>query len=156
MKRIILTLFSVATMFIGLSLSACNDKKTTNNNADAEEETEVGMEDEISSFITDMYENHRFMEEAFLRANCTDRMLRKLADEYDYDDGGLAFWLFRTSSQDGNGEDELKSVSHEGGDWWRYEFIDGGFEGINRIKIIIVDGKLKIDDVERVYDGAAE
>jgi len=165
-KPITLAAMAIASMAM-ITLSSCNGNTQSNNGNDADS-TEVVNEnveapavsdDEIKDFITTMYNDYLYGEEDFLREYCTDKMMKKLADEYEYDGEGLAIWLFRTTAQDGTPDnDGVKSVYREDGnnDWWRYEFIDEGYKGINRIKILIVDGKIQIDDIERVYDEPSE
>jgi len=168
-KPITLAAIAIASMAM-ITFSSCNGNTQGNNKNDADStEVVVNKADtavvqtvsdaEIEEFITNMYNNHLYAEEDFLREYCTDKMMQKLADEYEYDGEGLAFWLFRTSAQDGTPDnDGVKSVYREedNNDWWRYEFIDEGYKGINRIKILIIDGQIRIDDIERVYDEPSE
>ena len=158
---------AIASMAM-ITLSSCNGNTQSNNENDADStaivnenvEAPAVSDDEIKDFITTMYNDYLYGEEEFLREYCTDKMMKKLAaDEYEYDGEGLAIWLFRTTAQDGTPDnDGVKSVYREddNNDWWRYEFIDEGYKGINRIKILIVDGKIQIDDIERVYDEPSE
>lgn len=157
---------AIASMAM-ITLSSCNGNTQSNNENDADStaivnenvEAPAVSDDEIKDFITTMYNDYLYGEEEFLREYSTDKMMKKLADEYEYDGEGLAIWLFRTTAQDGTPDnDGVKSVYREddNNDWWRYEFIDEGYKGINRIKILIVDGKIQIDDIERVYDEPSE
>ena len=155
-------LMAVAAVFLMATIASCGKSKSTpTSDADATEqsvEADDGLDSDVEAFITDMYNNGRYDDYDFLRAHCTPSMLKKLADEYDYDDEGYATWLFRTTAQDsapnpeGNG---VVSVSRQG-DWYHYQFLDGGWHGENRIKIVKEDGQLKIADLERVYDEAQE
>ena len=118
---------------------------------------------EIVNFITDMYEQGRYLDYDFLNQHCTDEMKQFLKDHYDYDGEGYAVWLFRTSSQDGkpgseNQEDATRilSVKNEGNDWYTYKFLDAGWKGENRIKVFFEEGNFWIDGLQSVYDEAAE
>ena len=110
----------------------------------------------LKDFITDMYNNNRYENADFLKAHCQPILLTKLAEAYEYDGEGLAFWLFRTSSQDGKpGNDKTPSKVLEvkkKGDWYHYTFLDGGWRGENRLKLGLKDGKVYMSDLERVYD----
>lgn len=123
----------------------------------AEEAQKAQEEQRIISFITDMYNNHKFEEYSFLKRHCTQKMLRKLKADYDYDcyDGDCyATWDFRTGAQDSNYPDErngINSVKHIEGSTYEYDYYDGGWRGRTRINITIVDGVEKIDDVRLVY-----
>ena len=63
--------------------------------------------------------------------------------ELDYE-GQYAYWRFRTAADDGNGEpvgpDGIKQVSHDGNSWYTVSYIDMGFEG--RTKVKVVNGKI--------------
>ena len=121
------------------------------------------QEQTIKNFVTDMYEKQRYEDYDFLREHCTRKMLEKLSEEYEYDGEGYAIWLFRTSSQDGKpGSEGMKNKvtsfskdQNNGGDWFVYKFLDGGWRGENRIKVFIYEGKCWIDGVERISDEAA-
>ena len=100
-----------------------------------------------------MYNTNKYAETDFLEQHCTARLLQKLKDEYEYDGEGLAFWLFRSTAQDvGPEESKVTEVSTDDGLWYNYKFLDGGWHGENRVKCVVVDGKVWMDDVERVYD----
>ena len=126
----------------------------------ADEDDEIADEDVIA-FIKDMYVNARYQDDEFLLANCTRKMIRKLKEENEYDVEALAGWLFRTSSHDGKpgtepAPDRVISIEEQSPGVWRYEFTDGGWRGINELRIVGIDGKPMIDDVTRIYDEAAE
>ena len=61
-------------------------------------------EKEIISFIKEMYNGELYNDYDFLKKHCTKSLLKHLAAEYDYDDGGYATWLFRSGLQDGPSE----------------------------------------------------
>lgn len=112
----------------------------------------------IQSFIIDMYENQRYNDEAFLKAHCTEHLLKYLRDQYEYDGEGYAGWLFRTSSQDGkpgseNVRDQIISIAKDNDGWYHYQFFDGGWRGENKVNLWVgSDGKVMMDGIERVYD----
>ncbi|MBR2234477.1 MAG: hypothetical protein IJ892_05435 [Prevotella sp.] len=111
----------------------------------------------VKAFITDMYNNYKYGDEDFLKEHCTERLLNQLREAYEYDGEGYAFWLFRTSSTDGLGDGtRVVDVNTDDGLWYVYDFYDGSMRGKNRVKCVVVDGKVWMDEVERLYDEAAE
>jgi len=111
----------------------------------------------IRSFIKDMYDNDRYSDEQFLQTHCTPEMLQFLRDHYEYDGEGYAFWLFRTTAQDGkpNAETEgsrVLNIFKDNEGWYHYRFLDQGWKGENRIRAYVEDGRVMVEELERVYD----
>ena len=96
-KPITLAAMAIASMAM-ITLSSCNGNTQSNNENDADStaivnenvEAPAVSDDEIKDFITTMYNDYLYGEEEFLREYCTDKMMKKLADEYEYDGEGLA------------------------------------------------------------------
>lgn len=116
-----------------------------------------------SQFITDWYNNARYEDYDYLKAYCTPSMLQYLAEEYDYDcdDGDCyAGWMFRTDAQDTNSDEEQSygviAVGNVGDGWYEYIFMDGGFRGVTRLKLLFNGDKIMIDDLKKVYDEVRE
>ena len=131
------------------SIKYCTDSEKLKSALDKEQK-------KVKAFITDMYDNYKYGDEEFLEEHCTARLLNQLREAYDYDGEGYAFWLFRTSSTDGLGDGtRVVSVSTDDGLWYEYEFYDGSWKGKNRVKCVVVDGKVWMDEVERLYDEAS-
>ena len=115
----------------------------------------------IKSFITDMYNNEKYNDYAFLQQHCTQKLLDKLSADYEDEYGeasegvGYSSWLFRTDAQDikpGSDEkSEIISVTPDGDGWYTYEFKDMGYRGKNRVKASVQDGVVMIDDVQSVW-----
>lgn len=164
------------SMFLMLVFAtSCNNTKGTNDSNVAEDvKNEQLLEEEkkaetleddaiIRDFITNMYENHLYLEYDFLEEHCSKDLLKYLKDQYEYDGEGYAIWLFRTSSQDGkpgveNAEDKVLSITRDDEGWYHYTFIDAGWHGENKIKAHVVENtKVMMDDLKCVYDeNAAE
>ena len=110
-------------------------------------------EQEAIAFINDMYNNRKYEDYAFLRKNCTAKMLKYLRDNYDYDceDGNcFAVWLFRSDNQDGiNEKYGVISVTPQGDDWYQYTFYDMGYKASRTIKVINDNGKMMIDGLTK-------
>ena len=47
---------------------------------------------------------------AVAKKYCTEKLLKKLEADYDYDDGGYAIWDFRSGAQDSIGKSEIKII----------------------------------------------
>ena len=82
----------------------------------------------------------------------TPNALKKLQEDFDYDcedEACYAFYALRTDHQDtkpgAEDESQIISVVPAENDWYIVSYLDMGWQGITRIKI--VDGK--IDDYER-------
>lgn len=84
-------------------------------------------------------------DENYLRNHCTDKMLNKLIDDYDYDGFGYAIWDFRTGAQEGDGPSKIVSIKSLGGNWYRYDFLDMGFKGAKKVHFVYEDGDLMMD-----------
>ena len=181
-KFLAITATAAIVFFIAAS---CNNSKGTKDNGDAGQTPELSdvnqdtmperdeyltqhempekLEDDsaIRSFIKRMYENQKYNDYDFLEHHCTARLLQHLRDEYEYDGEGYAGWLFRTCAQDGKPgvegvSDTVLNISKDNDGWYHYVFTDGGWRGENKIKAYVENGKVMVDEVERVYDEAAE
>jgi len=68
---------------------------------------------------------------------CTKKLAKKLADDYDYDDGGYAVWDFRSGNQDGDEDtQEVISVEPLGNNTYNVKYNDMGAIGICVISVI--------------------
>lgn len=76
------------------------------------------------------------------------KILTKLRNEFEYDGGGYAVWLFRTGAQDGQGTSEVTSISTEGDGWYTVFFSDMGIKSSCRFQAKIVEGKVFVCDFE--------
>ena len=114
--------------------------------------TSTTRSDEITSFITQMYNNKLYEDYDFLRKYCSSGLLKKLQDAYPYDTDGIAYatWLFRSSQQDSKPRTDDKTIMLEvkaDGDWFIYTALDMGWEFTNRIKVTNKRGKIIIEDI---------
>lgn len=160
---------ALAACFTLATATICGGCKSNKSNVDTEEVDEFDEDEDeneasvlevdpvINDFIVDMYENHRYFDEDFLKEHCTERLLQFLKDNYDYDGEGYAGWLFRTSSQDGKPGaegtlDKVTSVTIDEEGWYHYVFTDAGWHGENKVKAFVENGKVMMDQLETVYD----
>ena len=100
-------------------------------------------------FITDFYNSKKFEDEAFLKKHCSKQVLKRLRNDYEYDDGGLATWDFRGNNQDGpSNRHEIISVEPQGDNWYLYKFYDMGTKGSHKIRVIQKDEGFIIDGLK--------
>lgn len=101
------------------------------------------------AFITDFYNSKKFENEEFLKKHCSAEVLKKLADDYEYEGGGYASWDFRSGYQDGpSNRHEVISVEPLGDNWYQYSFYDMGIKGSHKIRVIEEDENFVIDGIQ--------
>lgn len=140
MKRQLLWLLATV-----LFISCSNSTSTTSNQTN---------DDAVQELLTDMYNNELYQDYEWLEAHCTDKCLQFLQREYDYDceDGPCyAVWKFRTNSQDGySDEHKFLFVENQGNGYYDYTFLDMGIKGKNRVKIIVNNQQILIDEIKQL------
>ena len=109
------------------------------------------------SFIKNMYNLEKYEDYFFLRSHCTKKMLKKLADSYEYECDGTCYatWLFRSGAQDEkynwgqNVESESKILSIVAKDdhWYAYTALDMGWKFTNWVYLIKSGNTFLIEDV---------
>ena len=161
-------LLAISALFLLSFASSCNNGKSANNKDNTEENIENSDKDVVEKddslirdFITNMYEKELYNDYDFLEAHCTKEMLKHLKDEFEYDGDGYAGYLFRTGAQDYKpGAKDVKnkvlSITKDDEGWYHYTFTDGGWRGENKLKVSVENGKVMVDELERVYDELAE
>ena len=163
-------LIAISAFFLLTFATSCNNSKGANDKSEIEENTENSDKGDaekndslIRDFITNMYEKELYYNYDFLEAHCTKKMLKCLKDEFEceYGGDGYAGYLFRTGAQDDKPgaedvKDKVLSVTKDSEGWYHYTFTDGGWRGENKIKVRVENGKVMIDEVERVNNEYAE
>ncbi len=105
------------------------------------EEEKAALEAEAIDFITNWYNKKQYESTAMLKKHCSQDVLRKLRQAYEYEGGGYAGWLFRTDFQDGpNNAHKVTQVEPLGDDMYKYYFLDMGNRGSHTVKLVKVDG----------------
>ena len=81
---------------------------------------------------------------------CTEKLLKKLQADYDYDDGGYAIWDFRSGEQEGSGESVIKSVKRvRDGLVYQIEMLDMGHPYTTLLTLVKTpSGEFLFDDVK--------
>ena len=89
-------------------------------------------------------------------------MLEMLEDEYGYEDGGYATWLFRSGAQDGKyaqpsrNEYKILSITQVAEDIYEYTALDDGWRFTNWIRLVKSGNTVLIDDVDILESELAE
>ena len=79
---------------------------------------------------------------------CTEKLIKKLRDDYEYDDGGYAVWDFRSGDQDGDFDAQaLTDVESLGEGKFKASYFDmGNVQSV--ILTVIFDGdKILFDEI---------
>lgn len=141
--------------FVVLLLAACSS--STNNNV-AEPADPATDDLVVEEFITNMYNNDLYMDYDFLEEHCSKGLLEKLEADYDYESDGKSYavWDFRTSAQDSKPDadavSKIISVKPDGDGWYTYEFLDGGWKGVTKVKCSVHGGKVTMEELIKVFD----
>lgn len=99
-------------------------------------------------FIRDMYLQSLYEDYSFLEKHCSQSLLARLSEEYDYDGEGYAVWKFRSGAQDGpSDEHAIIRIESEADGWYRYTATDMGITFTRRIKLSSQGGKIVIEDL---------
>lgn len=99
-------------------------------------------------FIRDMYEKVLYEDYGFLEKHCTEGLLTKLSEAYDYEGDGYAVWEFRSGAQDGpSDEHSVISIEDQGNGWYSYVAMDMGLTFTKRIRLSHEGGRTMIEDI---------
>lgn len=147
-------------------MSSCGAKNLSANKAESEEKDIVTVDlginpQDYSDLIKNVYSKFVFAIEADTEVYAhperyfTENALKKLKDSYEFDcedNNCYAFNELRTQEQDSKpgttGESDILNIESAGDDWFIVKYLDMGWTGITRIKI--VNGK--IDDFARCVE----
>ena len=138
MRNFCFTIFTMLLISIGIKA-----QQATNNN-----------DNDAVMFITNFY-NRYFssdgdLSDAALETLCTPKLLKKLKDLNEFDDGGYDVTIFRSDALEGDGESELKNVRQMGPLTYLADILDMGHAATMKLSLVkTVNGSFKIDDVER-------
>lgn len=127
-----------------------SDKGDTNIEADS-------LNTEVSKKIKEFYIKYVFggeeVTEKVINKYCTKKLSKKLADDYEYDDGGYAIWDFRTENQDGDSEKSGVTKIESIGDYkYKVSFNDMGTNAACIISVVNEGGSILFDELERISE----
>lgn len=130
------------------SIKQAEEKAAAEAKAKAEADS-IARDKKVADFLTDMYNSHKYENHQWLKAHCTQKVISKLQRDYDYDDGGLATWDFRSGAQDGpTNAHNITEVKPVGEGWYQYSFVDMGVNGSHKVLIIDDGDSFKIDGLK--------
>ena len=155
--------FCLCVLFVCVILTSCNNSSqktsSTEPKVEAMESVSVEEQNQVKAFLQELYDKYVFGTEEFrdfeeIVEHFSPQILTKLRNEFEYDGGGYAVWLFRTGAQDGpEDKSEVTSISTEGDGWYTVSFSDMGIKGSCRFQAKIVDGTVFVSNFE---NGALE
>lgn len=107
---------------------------------------------QIVDFIYDMVENQRFHNDDFLKEHCAEKVLKKLADHYDYICDGVCYagWELRVGLNDFNSI-KVGEVKDEGDGWYSYVVHEDQEKASFKIHAHVFSGKVVIFDYKKEY-----
>lgn len=157
MKRII---FSFLIIYAYAILSSCggSSQKTPSEKSmeETKESVSVNEQNQVNLFLQELYDKYVFGNDDFCNfedivEHFSPKILTKLRNEFEYDGGGYAVWLFRTGAQDGpEDKSEVTSISTEGDGWYTVFFSDMGIKGSCRFQAKLVNGKVFVSKFENM------
>ena len=114
------------------------------------------LEEQAPGRIKDFYLKYVYggweVSEGALRKYCTNRMVRKLRADYDYEGEGFAVWDFRAALDDGDfSVSSFQSVESRGDGVFRAHYKEFGKAGYCDVRMVMEDGKPMIDQIIRNY-----
>ena len=142
----------IAAALLALPFASCQFKSPAAASNPAQDKA-------AAQFIREMYNTVNFEDYDYLRSHCTDRLLDKLAQQYEYDGDGLAVWLFRSGAQDGkyeNAPTKILNVTPIGDNWYSYTALDAGWKFTTAVKLLPNGTSFLMDDVVTLCDEVGE
>lgn len=112
----------------------------------------INNDKKIVNLIKRMYNDKLYMDKAFLKKYCTDKLIKEMK-ERALEGEELDGTIFRSSAQDGSGDKYgIISVTPIGNHWFKYAFYDMGDVYSNKVKVIMDGKKIKFDKIEHIDD----
>lgn len=155
MKRVICSFFILYAYVILASCSGSSQKKPFKGSMEeTTESVSVNEQNQVNAFLQELYDKYVFGNDGFgdfedIVEHFSPKILTQLRDEFEYDGGGYAVWLFRTGAQDGpEDKSEVTSISTKGDGWYTVFFSDMGIKGSCRFQVKLVDGKVFVSKFE--------
>ena len=104
--------------------------------------------------IQEFYKEYVFgtqaVTDAVINKYCTEKLARKLKDDYDFDDDGYAIWDFRSEAGDGDSDvQELTDVEPLGDGKYKVFYNDMGNKGSLILTIVLKDENILFDGIEK-------
>ena len=118
------------------------------------QQTTDNIDKDAVTFITNFYKNYFSsdgdLSDATIETLCTPKLLKKLKDLNEFEDGGYDITVFRSDALEGDGESALKNVRQMGSLTYLADILDMGHAATMKLTLVkTANGSFKIDDVER-------
>ena len=121
-----------------------NDIVTANN----AETNDAKVIAKIQEFYKDYVFGRKDVTDEVITKYCTQKLAKKLADDYEYEGGGYAIWDFRSGAQDGDSDvQELTNVYSLGNGVYKVRFNDMGTKGSCNISVIVEGDRILFDEI---------
>ena len=105
-----------------------------------------------------MFTNKLYFSDVFLRKHCSQGLLKKLRDAYEYEGFWYNFRLFDNGAQDvrypdgdERNQNRIINVTPIGNGWYLYEYYSSGWRGKNALHAAVKDGVVWMNDIRKVY-----
>ena len=164
LKYFVIGLFAVAT-----SIISCGNKQqsqqlekdsnevvldTVAQQVASQADQQATNDAKVFEIIREFYKNYVFGKkettDEVINKYCTKKLAKKLAADYDYDDGGYAIWEFRSDNQDGDSDvQEVTNVEAMGNGVYKVSFNDMGTKGSCRISVVLEGEKILFDEINK-------
>lgn len=127
---------------------------TTSQQVASQADQQATNDAKVFEIIREFYKNYVFGKkettDEVINKYCTKKLAKKLAADYDYDDGGYAIWEFRSDNQDGDSDvQEVTNVEAMGNGVYKVSFNDMGTKGSCKISVIIEGEKILFDEIHK-------
>ena len=127
---------------------------TTSQQVASQTDQQATNDAKVFEIIREFYKNYVFgkkeITDEVINKYCTKKLAKKLAADYDYDDGGYAIWEFRSDNQDGDSDvQEVTNVEAMGNGVYKVSFNDMGTKGSCKISVIIEGEKILFDEIHK-------
>ena len=162
MKKIIMIAAAIAVVACGNKQQSQQQEKdsievaidTTSQQVASQTDQQATNDAKVFEIIREFYKNYVFgkkeITDEVINKYCTKKLAKKLAADYDYDDGGYAIWEFRSDNQDGDSDvQEVTNVEAMGNGVYKVSFNDMGTKGSCKISVIIEGEKILFDEIHK-------
>ena len=127
---------------------------TTSQQVASQTDQQATNDAKVFEIIREFYKNYVFgkkeITDEVINKYCTKKLAKKLAADYDYDDGGYAIWEFRSDNQDGDSDvQEVTNVEAMGNGVYKVSFNDMGTKGSCKISVLIEGEKILFDEIHK-------
>ena len=106
--------------------------------------------EKIQKFYKDYVFGEIDLTDAVVAQYCTKKLAKKLADDYEYEDGGYAIWDFCSDAQDGDSDvQEVTQVKPLGNNVYEVLYNDMGTKGSCKISVVVEGENILFDEIKK-------